>query len=154
MKQQGVDRLALIAAAAARHASATRTTLPASARPTRPRRLRKRGAGLRTPESKERNRERMQGSYAERRAAGLCHICGKPSPDKSACDACRADRARAKARRREARIAAGLCPACGEPAAPGGRLCSHHRAATRERARRERGYQGPPEPRRYRGPQP
>lgn len=107
-----------------------------------------------TEEERKLHRARITALHSARRAAGLCAKCEEPSPDTWACVVCRAKHSEAKRERRARRIAAGLCPMCGKPAAPGGTLCEPHRAATRERARVERGYQRPYGPRRPKGDNP
>jgi rubrerythrin len=127
------ERRSLIAARAL-----AKATAPTDA-PRKPRQRRTKAP--RDPGERAKNRVRMAALIASRRAAGQCGKCGRPSPDKWACDTCRGQKAAAKQRLRNQRIADGLCPRCGAPAIPGGRLCEAHRTLVRERARAERGYQ-------------
>lgn len=89
-------------------------------------------------DAKAKNSLRMNEHYARRRASGLCHACGAPSPDTAACAACRAAKAQYRARLREERARRGCCTHCVQPAKPGQRMCQRCQDDRRERVKQQR----------------
>lgn len=85
----------------------------------------------RPEEYRERQRERSKRIYHERKASGLCVICGKKPPKFGVrCYEChlaqkRRDRKKNKGLRDERKMK-GLCYYCGAEVIPGKRVCEKH----------------------------
>lgn len=89
-------------------------------------------------DAKAKNSARMNEHYARRRASGLCHVCGAPSPDTAACAACRAAKAVYRRKLRQDRADRGVCTHCTSKAKAGQRMCQRCQDDRRERVTQQR----------------